>query len=188
MVSIQRVCYLKTSKVAPYRQIGTFLSGSLAHCGDVIMGAIVSQVTSLTIVYSTVYSDENQRKHQSSASLAFVREFTGDMWIPCTNGQLRGKCFHLSIGPSVTNFSEIWMEIRNFSFAKMRLKTSPAKWQPFCPGKWVKKWNLMNMFRCTYLTWPIQCRINPWAHLVKSDRYPAIFSKLSLLSECIWWK
>ena len=38
-----------------------------------IMGAIASQITSLTIVYSTVYSDADQRKHQSSASLAFVR-------------------------------------------------------------------------------------------------------------------
>ena len=37
------------------------------------MGAIASQITSLTIVYSTVYSGAGQRKHQSSASLAFVR-------------------------------------------------------------------------------------------------------------------
>ena len=37
------------------------------------MGAIASQITSLTIVYSTVYSDADQRQHQSSASLAFVR-------------------------------------------------------------------------------------------------------------------
>ena len=36
------------------------------------MGAIASLITSLTIVYSTVYSDADQRKHQSSASLAFV--------------------------------------------------------------------------------------------------------------------
>ena len=37
------------------------------------MGEIASQITSLTIVYSTVYSVADQRKHQSSASLAFVR-------------------------------------------------------------------------------------------------------------------
>ena len=36
------------------------------------MGAIASQITSLTIVYSFVYSDADQRKNQSSASLAFV--------------------------------------------------------------------------------------------------------------------
>ena len=38
-----------------------------------ITGAIASQITSLTIVYSIVYSDADQSKHQSSASLAFVR-------------------------------------------------------------------------------------------------------------------
>ena len=37
------------------------------------MGAVASQITSLTIVYSTVYLDADQREHQSSASLAFVR-------------------------------------------------------------------------------------------------------------------
>ena len=37
------------------------------------MGAMASQITSLTIVYSTIYSGANQRIHQSSASLAFVR-------------------------------------------------------------------------------------------------------------------
>ena len=45
-----------------------------SHYYDVIMGAIASQITSLTIVYSTVYSDTDQSKHQSSASLAFVWE------------------------------------------------------------------------------------------------------------------
>ena len=37
------------------------------------MTTIASQITSLTIVYSTVYSGAHQWKHQSSASLAFVR-------------------------------------------------------------------------------------------------------------------
>ena len=36
------------------------------------MSAIASQITRLTIVYLTVNSDADQRKHQSSASLAFV--------------------------------------------------------------------------------------------------------------------
>ena len=36
------------------------------------MGAIAFQITSLTIVYSTVYSGADQSKHQSCASLAFV--------------------------------------------------------------------------------------------------------------------
>ena len=44
-----------------------------AYYNDVIMGAIAPQITSLTIVYWTVYSDADQRNNQSSASLAFVR-------------------------------------------------------------------------------------------------------------------
>ena len=43
------------------------------HYSDVIMGSKASQITSLTTVYSSVYSDTDQRKHQSSASLAFVQ-------------------------------------------------------------------------------------------------------------------
>ena len=46
---------------------------------DVKMGAIASQITSVTIVYPTVYSGADQRKHESSASLAFVR---GIHWGP----------------------------------------------------------------------------------------------------------
>ena len=44
------------------------------HYDDVIMTRLASQITSLTVVYSIVYSGVIQRKHQSSASLAFVRE------------------------------------------------------------------------------------------------------------------
>ena len=43
------------------------------HYNDVIMSAMAPQILSLTIVYSTVYKGADQRKHQSSASLAFVR-------------------------------------------------------------------------------------------------------------------
>ena len=49
------------------------------------MGAIASQITRLTIVYSIVYSDADQRKHQSSASLAFVWGIHRGRWIPRTN-------------------------------------------------------------------------------------------------------
>ena len=45
----------------------------LFHENDVIMGAIASQITSLAIIFSTVYFDTDQRKHQNSASPAFCR-------------------------------------------------------------------------------------------------------------------
>ena len=43
------------------------------HYTDVMMGEMASQITSLKIVYSSIYWGADQRKHQSSASLAFVR-------------------------------------------------------------------------------------------------------------------
>ena len=45
----------------------------MEHYNDVIMGAMASQITSRSIVYWTVYSGTDQRTHQSSASLVFVR-------------------------------------------------------------------------------------------------------------------
>ena len=57
------------------------------HYNDVIMGTKASQITSLTVVYSIVYSGADQRKHQSYASLAFVRGIHRDRWIPRTKGQ-----------------------------------------------------------------------------------------------------
>ena len=45
--------------------------GAILYYNDVIMRAMASPITNLTIVYSTVYS--RRRKHQSLASLAFVR-------------------------------------------------------------------------------------------------------------------
>ena len=59
--------YIKTQK---FSNTPSYLM-RCRYC-DVIMGAKASQNTSLTIVYSTVYSAANQRKYQSSASLAFV--------------------------------------------------------------------------------------------------------------------
>ena len=40
----------------------------------------------------------------------------------------------LLIGPLGTNFSEILIRIPTFSFKKMRLKISSARWRPFCLG------------------------------------------------------
>ena len=40
----------------------------------------------------------------------------------------------LSIGQLGTNFSEIWIQIKHFSFLKVHMKTSSMKWWPFCPG------------------------------------------------------
>ena len=60
-------------------QVGNVLGGDCpggecprTHYSDVILGTIASQITSLIIAYSTVYSYAEQTKHQSSTSMAFV--------------------------------------------------------------------------------------------------------------------
>ena len=61
-------------KIVDSRACFLWIHGSSrSHDSDVIMGAMASQTTSLTIVYSTVCSGAHQRKYQSSAPQAFVR-------------------------------------------------------------------------------------------------------------------
>ena len=66
--------YLIYEFLYAYRLIRQYIHWSIGgNYSNVIMGAVTSQITSLAIVYSTVFSDADQRKHQGSASLAFVR-------------------------------------------------------------------------------------------------------------------
>ena len=86
------------------------------HFSHVIMGAMASQITRLTIVYSTVYSGADQRKHQSFASLAFLM---GTHRLPVNSphkGQRRGKWFHLmtSSGSYFNCYTDLWVGGNNF--------------------------------------------------------------------------
>ena len=56
------------------------LSCQFIHYRDIIMGTMAYQITTLTTVYSTVYSDSDQRKHQSFGSLAFVPVNSPHKW------------------------------------------------------------------------------------------------------------
>ena len=65
------------------------------HYNDAIMSKMASQITSVSIVCFTISSGADQRKHQSSASLAFVRGI--HRW-PVNSPHKRPitrKCFHL---------------------------------------------------------------------------------------------
>ena len=71
-----------------------FISSLISqHHDDVIMSKMKSQITSLMIVYSSVYSGADQRKHQSSASLAFVREIHRGPVISPHKGPVTWKIF-----------------------------------------------------------------------------------------------
>ena len=72
---------------------------------DVIMSAVASQITSVSIVCSTVGSGTNQRKHQSSVSLAFVR---GIHWWPVNSahkGPVTRKMFPFLMTSSCTSWT-----------------------------------------------------------------------------------
>ena len=64
------------------------------HYTDVIMGTMVSQITSLSIVQLFVQA-QIKENIKSSRHWPLWGEFTGYRWIPLTKGQLRGKCLHL---------------------------------------------------------------------------------------------
>ena len=59
------------------------------------MDGMASQITSLTIVYATVYSGADQRKHQSCAPLAFVRGIHRWPVNSPYKWPVTRKCFHL---------------------------------------------------------------------------------------------
>ena len=73
--------------------------------------------------------------NSSPTSAAFMLQWTGSALVqPIRHQAITWTNAHLlSIGPLGTNFSEIWINIQNFSFKKIHLKISSAKWRPFCP-------------------------------------------------------
>ena len=82
-----------------------------------IRSTMASQITSLTIVYATVHSGADQRKHQSSASLAFVRGIHRWPVNSPHKGQWRGKCFHLVTSSWTTKFdTTVLNNVHNFNF------------------------------------------------------------------------
>ena len=94
------------------------------------MGTMAFQITSLTIVYSTVSSGAEQRKHQSSASLAFVRGI--HRW-PVNSPH---KC---PVTRKMFPFNDVFMISRNANFPCVR---EFCKFMNYC--NWNS--NLINSF------------------------------------------
>ena len=89
------------------------------HYNDVIMGAIASQITSITSVYSIIHSDSDQRKHQSSASLTFVRGIHRGPVNSPHKWPVTRKCFHL--------MTSSWRESKTTQFTDAKLHRSPSQ-------------------------------------------------------------
>ena len=87
------------------------------HYSDVIMDTIASQITSLTIVYSTVYTDADQWKHQSSASLALCAgnsPGTAQMASNAENVSIwwrHHECFVGTLSRPISSRNGIWRKV-----------------------------------------------------------------------------
>ena len=71
----------------------TTSDGPVMHYGDVTMGDSVSNHQPHDCLLNLLFRHRSKKKALRHWPLCV--EFTGDRWIPRTNGQLRGKCFHL---------------------------------------------------------------------------------------------
>ena len=65
----------------------------------------------------------------------------------------------MPIEPLGTNFSEIWIEIQNFSFMKMHLEILSGKWQPFCPGGDELTINIIGSYVMVTCHHPVCCHL-----------------------------
>ena len=97
------------------------------------MGALASEITSLTIVYSTFYSGADQRKHQSSASLAFCAE----------NSPVTGE-FPAQMANNTENVSIWWCH----HVLEQCLWQNPPLFQPLKMAPYYKLLSLFSVFLC----------------------------------------
>ena len=119
------------------------------HYNDVIMRAMASQITGVLVVCSAVCSGVNQRRHQSIASLAFVRGIHRWPWIPLTKSQLRGKCIHLMT--SSWNYHDlVRMIIERFVPHAMSAITTISPNNTFCEMETVWVHIYMLSFKFSY--------------------------------------
>ena len=95
--------------------------------------------------------------NSSPPSAAYMRQWTRSSLIQVMAVRLvrrqaitRINAGLLSTGLLGTYFSEIWIGILSFSFKKMQLKMSSAKWRPFCPGG-------MSWYLFCWLYYPYVC-------------------------------
>ena len=102
------------------------------HYSDGIMGVMASQFTAL-MVCSTICSGADQRKHQSSVSLAFVRGIHRWPVNSPHKGKWRGKCFHLMTSSWISPFQGFCRSLFSVLLSYQRVSTSVHVLRQQCP-------------------------------------------------------
>ena len=94
MTVVQQFCYHNTEANTEALYVGKDIHTKLifprvpcVHYNDVMMGAMASQITSLTIVYTTIYPGKDKKNTKAPRHWPLWGEFTGDRWITQTKGQ-----------------------------------------------------------------------------------------------------
>ena len=113
------------------------------HYSDVVMGAMAYQITSLAIVYSTVYSGAYQRKHQSYAPLAFVWGIHRWPVHSPHKWPVTGKCFHLMTSSCFPLNHRSYTENAN----------GLSSWHPHSPAPFTTTSSHWNVFRAIGPLW-----------------------------------
>ena len=87
------VKYHTTSNTEQQWQKHNKLYSELKHYCDVIMGAMAYQITSLRLFTQPFMHAQIKENIKAPRHWPLCGEFTGDRWIPRTNGQLRGNVY-----------------------------------------------------------------------------------------------
>ena len=127
------------------------------------MSAIASQIISLTVVYSTVYLGADQRKHQSSALLAFVWGIHRDR---IKGGQLRWKCFHLMTSSWTVFLDRGSQPPATFQWCGRKQNANTS----LCFITSVNLWNSLVPNNVRKKSHDVQHCVNPWPHVQATQR------------------
>ena len=84
-MSFGRITYIAPPLIR--RRVLLMWSFGVQHYNDVIMSVMASQITSLTIVYQRFIQAQIIENTKAPRHWPLWREFTGERWIPRTNGQ-----------------------------------------------------------------------------------------------------
>ena len=143
------------------------------HYSDVIIGAIASQSPASRLFTQPFIQAQIKENIKAPRHWPWCGEITGDRWIPRTNGQLRGTCFHSM------RFS--W--ITSFSSKKILLKMSYWKCRPLS-----LRLNVLNRSNCCDYQWSHSCsKINMWLFKAVESKAYICHSFIFFLSHTMLW-
>ena len=149
------------------------------HYSDVIMSAMASEIASLTIVYSTVYSGSDQRKHQSFASLAFVRKIHRWPVNSPHKGPVTQKMFPcddviMQNNHSKTNHNKNLVHIQ----CDILYRDHSVYW--FNQWETTLKFNVVSHWLCPYTEWSLSSQLAYMESLKSENFHDANFNRCQL--------